>query len=297
MKHLSFYAALAIFCANEVIQPSYATEKLEAPDILILGDSQITFGAGRAYLEFFKNLKKHCTPNAQQSQDLGKLGAASVGVIGVRSATLQSWVTRSEITKNAVCRVDPKWNVNAGAYGSINTSAKEYVQIGEDAQYQFCKKGLSPFEALFADDFHDPKLLILSYLGNSANEWAKSPNAALKDVRETVRQLPANLPCVFMTTIPTYSQKSVDLRLKAQENLKQAFEATGNRCAFVEGLNVATIAKNLGNKRHFKRKKNGKVRDPFHPKPRAARKFFRLEKNSICVAVFNQLAQYTRFTD
>jgi hypothetical protein len=294
MIQFNFFAPLVIAFVNGVALPLFAAEQMSSPDILVLGDSQITFGAGPAYLKFFKNLKKQCAPDVQQSLDLTKLKAGSVAVIGVRSAELGSWVAKSDITKNPVCRIDPKWNVNAGVYGAINNSGEEFVQIGQGAQYQFCKKNLSPFEALFSGGFYEPKLLVLSYLGNSTKKWAKSPKAALKDVRETMHQLPAGLPCVFMTTIPTYTQKSVNLRVKAQGNLKKAFEATGNRCAFVEGLNVATIAENLGNKRHFKRRGNGKGYDPFHPKPRAARKFFALEKKNICAAVFKQLAEHTQ---
>ena len=35
-------------------------EQFLSPDILILGDSQISFGSGPAFLEFFTDIKKHC---------------------------------------------------------------------------------------------------------------------------------------------------------------------------------------------------------------------------------------------
>ena len=267
-----------------------AIGKFELPDILILGDSQITFGAGPAYLDFFQNLEKNCVPNPRQSKQLKMLMLGSVGVIGVRSTSLRSWTTRAGKAKGAVCDVDPKWNVNAGTYGIINKTKKPYVQIGKSKQYQFCKKNLSPFEALFQSGYYDPSLLVLSFLGNSTKQWANQPKSALRDVKKTIKQLPADLPCVFITTAPPYAKKSVDLRLKAQENLKAAFNQTGNRCSFVEGLNSDTIAANLGNKRHFKHKKFGAVKDPFHPNKRGAKKFFALKKKNICTAIFTQLA-------
>jgi hypothetical protein len=297
LKYLKIIIIFGTVFTGLGAQSVTASEQLETPDILILGDSQIAFGAGPAYLDFFKNLKKHCPLATLKSQNIDPINTAKVGVIGVRSAALRSWVTRSDLTKNAVCRVDPKWNVNAGTYGVINPHSEKYVQIGQGVQYQFCQKGKAPFEALFSGGYYNPKLLVLSYLGNSATEWAKSPKAALSDVRQTMRHLPKNLPCVFMTTLPTYTQKSIDVRLTAQENLELAFDATGNRCSFVQGLTVETIAESLGNKRNFKRKKNGKVRDPFHPKPRAARKFFSIEKDKICAAVHLQLKHHSGVTD
>ena len=125
-------------------------------DILILGDSQITFGSGPAFLDFFQNIEKNCSPNKKQLRDLKKLGKQSVGVIGVRSTSLHSWTARGGKPKGSVCDVDPKWKVNAGSYGTVaKKNAKNvYIQIGQGKQYQFCKKGLSPFEAMFKDNYY-----------------------------------------------------------------------------------------------------------------------------------------------
>ena len=114
----------------------------------------------------------------------------------------------------------------------------------------------------------------------------------MDEVKEALTQLPPDLPCIYMTTAPPFTRKSVDIRLRAQKNLKEAFKKTDDRCTFVEGLTPKTIAANLGNKRHFRRKKNGEVKDPLHPNALGARKFFLLSKNSICTAVFNQLADH-----
>lgn len=271
-------------------QPSFAADGFKRPDILVLGDSQIAFRSGPAYLSFFNNLDRYCSPNEEQSVLLNKLGRRKVGVIGVRSSTLSSWTGRSNKEKKRICYVDPKWKVNAGTYGVINRPKKKYVQIGQGKQYQFCKKDLSPFEALFQKGNYAPKLLILSFLGNSAKNWAEHPKTAIVDVQKTIEQLPDNLPCVYMTTAPPYIQRSVDIRLKAQKNLKAAFKKVDDRCSFVEGLNPKTIAANIDNKRHFRLKKSGEVKDPYHPNERGARKFFSLQKNRICTALFTQLA-------
>lgn len=279
---------------HSISLPTLAADKFQQPDILVLGDSQITFGSGPAYLRFFKNLSSYCNPDQKQSEYLEKLGHSTVGVIGVRSSTLSSWTARTNKNKAKVCGVDPKWNINAGAYGIINRTRKEYVQIGRGTQFQFCKKNTSPFEAVFQKENYAPKLLVLSFMGNSAKDWSAHPNIALRDVQKTFRQLPDDLPCIYLTTAPSYTQKSVDIRVKAQENLKKAFVKGDGKCSFVEGISTKTIAANLGNKRHFRRKKSGAVKDPYHPNKRGARKFFSLTKHSICTAVFEQLAKHTK---
>ncbi len=288
-KH-NLFVLLTLISVHLSPHPSLAAGGFKKPDILVLGDSQIAFRSGPAYLKFFKNLDRHCSQSQEQSLILEKLGRGTVGVIGVRSSTLSSWTGRSDKKKKKLCYVDPKWKVNAGTYGIINKPKKKYVQIGQGKQYQFCKKGLSPFEALFQKGNYAPKLLVLSFLGNSARAWAEQPNIAISDVQKAIEQLPDNLPCIYMTTAPPYTQRSVDIRLKAQENLKVAFNRTGDRCTFVEGLNPNTIAANLGNKRHFRLKKSGAVKDPYHPNKRGARKFFSLQKHNLCTALFTQLA-------
>lgn len=266
-----------------------SAQQFSSPDILILGDSQIPFGSGPEFLEFFENIKTHCTPNEIQKENLKKLGEMSVGVIGVRSTSLHSWTVRMGPGKGAICNVDPKWKVNAGAYGFVNTSDNKYVQIGEGPEYQFCQKDKSAFEAMFRDDYYEPKLLLMSFMGNAARRWANSKELALKDVRNTMRQLPNDLPCIFMTTAPAYSKKIVDLRLRAQENLEHAFRESGSRCTFIKGATLETVAANLGNKQYFKLNKSGKVKDPYHPNTTAAKNFFAVEKKSICTAIFKQI--------
>lgn len=279
---------LGVVCTSLTAPVSHA-EDFVSPDILILGDSQITFGSGPAFLEFFTDIKQHCKPDESQVRKLAKLDEMKVAVIGVRSTSLDSWTARSGKAKGEVCDVDPTWNVNAGSYGFVNTTGKKYVQIGQGVQYQFCEKDRSPFEAMFRKDYYQPKLLLLSFLGNSAKRWAEDKSNAAEDVQAMMSQIPKDIPCVFMTTAPAFSKKITDIRLRAQENLRQAFHETGNQCTFVPGSTPETVAANQGNKHYFRLNEEGMVKDPFHPNHAAAKNFFALEMNGICNAIFEQI--------
>ncbi|MEM8591275.1 MAG: SGNH/GDSL hydrolase family protein [Pseudomonadota bacterium] len=260
-----------------------------SPEILILGDSQISFGSGPAFLEFFTDIKAHCHPNEAQAEDLKQLGEMRVGVIGVRSTSIHSWVARSGRAKDTICEEDRKWRVNAGTYGFVNMTGNKYVQIGKGKEYQFCAPQKSAFEHMFREDYYMPRLLMLSFLGNSAKRWADSPAKAVEDVEKMMAQLPPDMPCIFMTTAPAYKKSIVDLRLRAQENLMDAFKQTGARCSFIPGATPETVAANQGNKHYFRLNKSGMVKDPFHPNQAAAKNFFALEMDSICNAIFDQI--------
>ncbi len=278
-------AALAVLTTAEFAH----ADDFTSPDILILGDSQISFGSGPAFLEFFSDIKTHCSPTAEQAQYLDRLGDMEVGVIGVRSTSLPSWTARSGPRKDTICEVDPTWNVNAGSYGIINDTGNKYVQIGRGEEYQFCEAGQSAFETMFREDYYDPSLLLLTFLGNSSRRWAEDLQAAVQDVEEMTAQLPPDMPCIFMTTAPAYREDIVERRLRAQANLMTAFEQTGSQCTFVPGATPETVAANQGNASFFRRNSNGSVKDPFHPNTRAAENFFELEMDAICDAVFEQI--------
>lgn len=281
-------ASIAAICAMPLANQSRAQDFV-SPDILILGDSQISFGSGPAFLDFFSDIKTHCSPTPEQERYLSRLGDMEVGVIGVRSTSLPSWTARRGAAKDTICEVDPTWNVNAGSYGVINETGNKYVQIGRGEQYQFCERGQSAFETMFRDDYYDPGLLLLTFLGNSSRRWAEDPEAAVRDVEEMTAQLPPDIPCIFMTTAPAYREDIVERRLLAQTNLMAAFEQTGSQCSFVPGATPETVAANLGNASFFRRNSNGAVKDPFHPNTRAAENFFDLEMDAICNAVFEQI--------
>jgi hypothetical protein len=262
------------------LSPLVRAEVPGSPDILVLGDSQLTFGAGVAFVDLLTQMAGEC----------GLASGATTGVIGVRSSTLASWTGRTESAKGAICRVDPKWKVNAGAYGTLSQGRNPYIQIGRGAQFQFCTSTRSPLEAVFDDGAYNPKLLIMFLMGNATERWAESPKAALQDARAFVADLPQGQPCIFMTSAPPYGEKVVRLRQSAQDNIERAFASLGGRCSFVPGFTNATIAENLGNAANFRRKPSGKVKDPFHPTEAAARQFLKLQRSALCKAIANQLS-------
>ena len=269
----------ATFLVPGFCEPTLA-EVRGSPDILVLGDSQLSFGAGAAFVELFGAMRGDC--------GLGR--DATVGAIGVRSSTLQSWTSVGKSAKSAICDLDPKWKVNAGAYGTLSQGENPYVQIGRGEQFQFCSPDRSPLEAVFYDGYYRPDLVLMFLMGNATERWAESPEAALQDVRSFLADLPKDQPCIFMTSAPPYGEKSVRQRQKAQDNIEAAFAKAGGRCSFVPGSTPETVAENMGNAENSSRKSSGKVKDPFHPTEVAARKFMALQRDAICRAVAAQLA-------
>jgi hypothetical protein len=252
-----------------------------SPDILVLGDSQLSFGAGVAFVELFGAIRGDC----------GLAEDATVGVIGVRSSTLQSWTSAGKSAKSAICDVDPKWKVNAGVYGTLSKGENPYVQIGQGEQFQFCSPERSPLEAVFHDGYYRPDLVLMFLMGNATERWADSPEAALQDVRSFLADLPKGQPCIFMTSAPPYGERSVRQRQKAQDNIEAAFAKAGGQCSFVPGFTPETVAENMGNEANFRRKGSGKVKDPYHPTEAAARKFMALQRGAVCKAVAFQLGR------
>ncbi len=281
--------SLAAACVTLLTATPLWADDFHSPDIVVLGDSQLSFGSGPVFLDFFQNIDQHCGSGPDGATDYTQLGEKSVAVFGVRSTSLGSWAARSRRGKGAVCDVDKKWKANAATFGTVNQSKNKYVQIGKGRNYQFCKKGQSPLEAMFAEGYYAPKLIVMNFLGNSARRWAEDKQQALTDVAKASEQLPEGVPCVFITTAPTYKKKTVALRLKAQENLKYAFMKSGIQCSFVEGFTPETIAANQGNRSFFRRNKSGRVKDPFHPNQKAQENFFMVRTQDICHAVHEQL--------
>ncbi len=260
------------------------------PDILILGDSQISFGAGKIYNEFFSGIPNHCASYIPAGRGIPALHNANTAALGVRSTGLHSWVARDEQTKATICEVDQKYGVNAGAYGVGGNPERAFVQIGKGPHYQFCTPGRSPFEELFANGYYTPDLLVLAFLGNASKRWADNPDLARRDVLQTLNQIPAGIPCMFMTTVPVHGAEVNARRTRAQTNIKAAFDLYG-RCDFVEGYTPEVVAEIEGNAKYFRRRDDGSVKDPFHPGPAAVRHFVTLNTPQICRAVFNQLGQ------
>ena len=273
---LRFFTVLLAFFA--LVGPVRASD----PEILVLGDSQISFGAGQVYVDFFENLDARC--NGKLSRKAKReLSDARAVALGVRSTSLHSWVAREGSAKGTICDVDRRYGVNAGAYGLNGNPKRKYVQIGRDSGVEYCAPGKSGFEGMFSRLDPSPKLLVLAFLGNAADRWAKNPNLAETDVRQTLSQIPANVPCVFMTTAPVYKKSTNDLRVAAQKNIARAFK--GSRCKAIEALNPQIRAAVEGHARFFRRNEAGKVIDPHHPSVAATQEFVGLNTPKLCKAV------------
>ena len=276
--------ACLVSLAMAASSSSLVAEEFKTPEILMLGDSQLSFGAGEVVLDIFENLKMRCEGVVDQTMLLSELQKMRTTLIGARSSSLQSWTTTSGWAYDRLCKKDQTWGVNASIWGYGKETGVPYVQIGEHKGYDFCEKGKTPIQAMF-DAGYNPNLLIFNILGNNAKRWAKDPQSAEVDVARFIEQTPAHLPCIYMSTLPIHTKRRNTQRFKAQAAIKAAFEKAGDRCAFVETLDKQTISLVQGKNKYFKRNKNGSVRDPFHPQKAAARKVYTLKQKEICQAI------------
>lgn len=258
-------------------------------DILVLGDSQLSFGAGPVLSGFFADLASECRGEVLTPGGIEALQGRSFAMIGTRSTSLQSWVTTNTRAWELLCHKDKKWGVNASAWGLVKPPGKKYLQIGEGAAFQFCRPPATPLQSLFAPGYYTPRLLMFFVGGNGARRLARDLNAVRHDVTRVVETLPANVGCIFMMTAPIYSKKHNDTRAVAQANLKAAFSAFGNRCSFVEGHTPQTRAAIEGQPQFFKRGENGNVRDPYHANEAAAARFLSSRRGPLCRALAEQL--------
>lgn len=266
--------------------------RIRPPDILMIGDSQISFGSGGVFQDFFKEFDENCRPTPEQKNQLAKLDLGNFAAIGVRSSSLDTWTAKDTAGKAMICEIDRTWGVNAGVYGIKGNPKRQYVQIGQGEHYQFCRANTSPFEAMFEQSYYQPKIVLLAFLGNSAEVWAADQQAVNRDVKNTIAQLPEDAMCIFMTTAPSYLGEINTMRQKAQANLKGAFQSYGKQCSFVEGFTTETRESNTGNSNYFATDGEGKVTDPRHPNIAAQKKFLSLKRDSLCSAMFEQVAKF-----
>lgn len=71
---IQYITAGVIICA-----PMAQADPFVSPDIVILDDSQISFGSGPVFLEFFENIKAHCPPPPQATGRSGPFGGNERG--------------------------------------------------------------------------------------------------------------------------------------------------------------------------------------------------------------------------
>ena len=262
---------------------------IKSPEILVLGDSQLSFGSGPVILDFFKNIKSHCGNVVQQPLRLEEIEKKRTTLVGVRSSSLRSWITRRGHAWNAMCRKDKTWGVNASIWGYQQKRKQHYVQIGEGRKYQFCRKGKTPLEAMMAKGYYRPELVMFYLLGNGASRWAGNLRAAKLDIKRMIEQLPSGTQCIYMTTMPNYKKRINKIRLRAQAHLEHAFAAHGKRCTFIRGLTPKILSIVQGQNQYFHRKESGKVKDPFHPSAGAAEKVLALKKTELCHTIADKL--------
>lgn len=279
----------ALLVATAVPLSIARAESFTPPEILLLGDSQISFGAGEVLTGFFGALETECAA-ALTPMQRARVAGRRLGVLGARQTGLRAWTARGGKAKWNVCGKDPTWGVNASTFGVLRSERRgKYEQIGETPGTQFCAAGRTPFEEMFRPGYYAPELMVLWFLGNDAHRWAKAPDKAREDVERVAAQLPPDMPCVFMTTAPSYSARVNRLRRQAQESVLQAFEAEGRRCALVAGLTDETVSAMQGMARFYRRRDNGSVKDPYHPLRAGARTWLDLRKDAICHAVAEAL--------
>jgi hypothetical protein len=267
-----------------LLMPVTSAQAFESPKLLILGDSQLTFGGGRPFLRFFKDINKQCETYWNNDQHLPNI-SASTGIIGVRSTSIHSWIARDGKSKGMVCDKDPKWGVNARTLGVNEDSKRKFEQIGELPHNKFCEPHLSPFEAMFRPGYYDPELFIMFFLGNSTGRWDEEPALAKQDLEHMLLQIPKDIPCILLTTIPTHKPNTNDKRQLAQQAMMDAFnDSLTSHCTLVSGVTETTRNMSENNTDYFFQKKNGKF-DPYHPSELGARKFLDNRSEDICDAI------------
>lgn len=280
MFRLPILLLLCILSSTPVV-----AEPFRSPDVFVLGDSQITFGAGPPLAGLFGDLPGRCASHWGEHTAVRLPTGARAGVMGIRSTSVHALVARNGRAKDLVCEKDKKWGVNAGSYGALRHPKRRFEQVGEHPHNQFCQEGRSPLEAIFHEGYYDPSLVVLLFLGNSTQRWDKEPELLAQDVRALTAQLPPGLPCVFGTTAPGYKASINERRERAQRNFARALTAAGQRCEFVPGIVPETTAEFQGNSKYFRRKKSGEVRDATHLNAAGARRFVSLRTPALCEAV------------
>ena len=275
---------------NLIRQPTAASP--QSSEILVLGDSQLSFGAGPVFSTFFGDLPNQCRPHITDPRDLALLKDKRFAMIGTRSTSLQSWTSNRGRAWELLCHKDKRWGVNASVWGTLKPPKRRYVQIGEGANFQFCTRPETPLQNLFATGYYSPQLLMIFVGGNGAARLAHQPESAKQDVAAFLASLPENTGCVFMMTAPVLSKSLNDQRLVAQDSLRTAFADHGNRCAFVEGHTRETRKAIEGQVRFFRQREDGTVKDPYHANEGAAGLFLNARRKSLCHALVDQLRRY-----
>ena len=281
-------AGLAAAVLVVLISFRWWTAVPRSAEILVLGDSQLSFGAGPVLSTFFADLPNQCRREGVDLQDVSLVEGKRFSMLGTRSTSLKSWISTEGAAFYALCQKDKVWGVNASTWGEIKPPERRYVQVGEGNDFQFCRQPEVPLRNLFADGYYTPQLLMVFVGGNGAERLAGSTAEAEWDVDQFVANVPKDTACLFMMTAPVFERSQNDVRLAAQANLRAAFARHEGRCTFVEGHTPATRAAIEGQRQFFRQDDKGAVTDPYHANEDAARAFLSLRKRALCWALVRQ---------
>jgi hypothetical protein len=274
------------------VQAASAKAKAQAPvDLLVIGDSQISFGSGPAFEAFFADFATHCADADITAQQRMAVSDLKVGMVGVRSTGLTTWLARSNRGKRMMCvrDPDPRGLVNASVWGAMQRNQKQrWVQIGDAPGYRYCKQGQSTLRAMLATFPRPPKLIMFHVMATDSFRWT-TPKRIEDDLKRLEADLPNKTACIYFTTAPTYRTSVNARRVRAQAKLAAAISKTGSRCRLINGLTPATRKAFEGNAAFFYRHKSGRVRDPYHPTNAAARVYLKRHAKAVCKAVVSAI--------
>lgn len=285
MKSPKAFLASCAFMVSAIATNSPA-QSLKDADILVIGDSQILFRGGSAYVDYFTNLAATCGKIVPgRTDDLKTYLMGNVGVVGVRGASINSWLDRKGKEKDRLCVPEKTWPKNARGFGVLHNDKQKFEQLSASGTYPLCVADQSPIETLFKDVGIKPKLLVLSILGKQSEFWEMDEALAHSDAEDLAKQIPASTPCLYLTTAPNFAAHQNALRKTGQDRFFDGLSKNPGACVPVKGLNGDTIAALQGNKAFYKTGKDGKVRDGFHPNDQGIRTFLKTVTPSLCHAV------------
>ena len=285
IKTTKILLASSLF-ALTVSLSSASAQSLADPDLLVLGDSQILFRGGPAYVDHFSKLAETCSALIpERANDFKTHFIGDVGVAGIRAASINSWLARQGKEKDALCVPEKSWPENTRGFGVLHTPDQKFHQTGSDGAYPLCQADRSPIETMFKDIAIKPKLLVFAILGGYAKNWAKDEALAQKHAAELAAQVPENTPCLYLSTAPSFSENHNSHRRKGQDHFFDGIQKAPGACLPVRGLTDKTISAFQGNSEFYKTRDDGTVRDVFHPNDLGIRTFLNKVSPAMCQAL------------
>ena len=214
-------------------------------------------------------------------------------MLGVRSTSLQSWISRKTPAWRQLCRKDKRHGVNASVWGTLKMGRRRFVQVGEGRKFQFCK---SASHAAAGDAGHR---LLHAARGDVFRwrQWRRSP-------RRQRQQRPSRTSTDLMQQLPSSGRLSVHDHGSRLHPAPQSCAAQSATTSWRRHLpSTAAVARSCrvsplrrcsaieGRNHYFRRRRSGAVKDPFHPDKRATGRFLTLRRQALCRALRQQFAK------